>query len=188
MKALRQRDCDLFAIETIPSLKEADAVLQTLKEHPSTKAWVTFSCQDGHSYKVSSKDDVLKTAYGDSWADSVITLSEKYGRDGLMGVGINCTRPSSIIPLLDSLKSHAKFSRLDPDMKIILYPNSGENWSPEKGYYRSGDSFRPFKDFGLEWLRYELGERDAWVGGCCQVFPSDVASLHLLCYRDVGAG
>ena len=74
MKALRQRDCDLFAIETIPSLKEADAVLQTLKEHPSTKAWVTFSCQDGHSYKVSTKDDVLKTSYGDSWADSVVTL------------------------------------------------------------------------------------------------------------------
>ena len=37
--------CDLLAIETIPSIKEATAILELLSEYPDFKAWLSFSCK-----------------------------------------------------------------------------------------------------------------------------------------------
>ena len=165
----------MLAIETIPALKEAEAVLRLLREKPSTKAWISFSCQDGNAFKDPSKSDILKTAYGDDWAEAVIHLAERYGRGQLVGVGINCTRPSSIAPLLHSLQTHPKFKMLNPDMKLILYPNSGESWSPDKGYF-PGDDYVPYAGYCETWLRHDM--LDTWLGGCCQVFPADIKDLH----------
>lgn len=45
MAALVDAGVDLLAIETIPALMEAIAVLKLIKEFPGVKAWVTFSCR-----------------------------------------------------------------------------------------------------------------------------------------------
>ena len=45
MKALVEAGVDLLAIETIPALQEAEAILSLATEFPGTKAWVTFSCK-----------------------------------------------------------------------------------------------------------------------------------------------
>jgi len=36
---------DLLAFETFPAQKEAEAVVQLLKELPSSRAWISFSCK-----------------------------------------------------------------------------------------------------------------------------------------------
>lgn len=36
---------DLIAFETIPSIKEAEAVVELLREFPNSKAWLSFSCK-----------------------------------------------------------------------------------------------------------------------------------------------
>ena len=178
IEALTQNDCDLIAIETIPSVKEAEAVLQTLRECPNAKAWVSFSCQDGNSFKEPHKRDATKTAFGESWADSIFSLQEKYGRDQLIGVGVNCTAPSSIRPLLDSFENHPKRKQFPPEVALVIYPNSGESWNPDKGYF-FGDNFKPFSEYCKEWLSLkELRHSKLWLGGCCQVFPSDINHLH----------
>lgn len=43
--ALVEAGVDMLAVETIPSLKEAEAILRLLKEFPAAKAYVTFSCK-----------------------------------------------------------------------------------------------------------------------------------------------
>lgn len=45
MAALVDAGVDLLAIETIPAVGEALAVLELLREFPSTKAWLSFSCK-----------------------------------------------------------------------------------------------------------------------------------------------
>lgn len=36
---------DLIAMETIPSIREAEALLELLREFPDCKAWLSFSCK-----------------------------------------------------------------------------------------------------------------------------------------------
>jgi homocysteine S-methyltransferase len=45
IEALIEEGVDLLAIETIPSINEAKAICQVIKEHKETKAWLTFSCK-----------------------------------------------------------------------------------------------------------------------------------------------
>jgi homocysteine S-methyltransferase len=42
---LARAEPDLFAFETIPSTKEAEALMELLKEYPNVKAWLSFHCQ-----------------------------------------------------------------------------------------------------------------------------------------------
>lgn len=43
--ALVAAGADLIAMETIPSFKEAEALVELLREFPDTKAWLSFSCK-----------------------------------------------------------------------------------------------------------------------------------------------
>ena len=46
LKALLEGGADVLAIETIPALKEAEAVVCELEKlDPGAKAWVSFSCK-----------------------------------------------------------------------------------------------------------------------------------------------
>lgn len=45
----------------------------------------------------------------------------------VIGIGINCTAPEYVEPLLRSLPEDVKKEKL-----LIVYPNSGEVWSNEK--------------------------------------------------------
>ncbi|XP_029285472.1 homocysteine S-methyltransferase isoform X2 [Cottoperca gobio] len=45
IECLAAAGVDLVAFETIPSLKEAQALLELLREFPNTNAWLSFSCR-----------------------------------------------------------------------------------------------------------------------------------------------
>lgn len=45
IQCLVKAGADLVAMETIPGLKEAEALVEVLKEFPETKAWLSFSCK-----------------------------------------------------------------------------------------------------------------------------------------------
>jgi S-methylmethionine-dependent homocysteine/selenocysteine methylase len=45
MQALAEADVDLLAFETIPAQKEAETLVELLKEFPKLKAWLSFSCK-----------------------------------------------------------------------------------------------------------------------------------------------
>lgn len=45
--ALVEAGVDIIAFETIPALIEAELLLNLIKEFPSVKVWVSFSCKVG---------------------------------------------------------------------------------------------------------------------------------------------
>jgi S-methylmethionine-dependent homocysteine/selenocysteine methylase len=53
---------DIFAVETIPSVEEALAIIDALEEIPGARCWISFSCQDGsRTARGEPLDEVFKT-------------------------------------------------------------------------------------------------------------------------------
>lgn len=153
MKCLAAAGIDLFAFETIPSQKEAEALVQLLREFPNTKAWLSYSCQN-----------MSMTSFGEKFDEAV---SIAVGSDQLVAVGVNCCSPALVGPLLTSA-NQAQGQKTD----WIVYPNSGEKWSHNLGWQGSKTD-KALSEYALEWV--QLGAR--WIGGCCRTTPSDIASI-----------
>lgn len=153
MKCLAAAGIDLFAFETIPSQKEAEALVQLLREFPNTKAWLSYSCQN-----------MSMTSFGEKFDEAV---SIAVGSDQLVAVGVNCCSPALVGPLLTSA-NQAQGQKID----WIVYPNSGEKWSHNLGWQGSNTD-KALSEYALEWV--QLGAR--WIGGCCRTTPSDIASI-----------
>lgn len=118
IEALIEAGVDLLAIETMPASSEAEMILKFLKtNHPSKKAWLSFSCKDG-SY----------TNFGENFREVVERCWELY-QSQLIAIGANCTNPKFI----ESLFSNINDER-DDKITFITYPNSGETYHPKKGY------------------------------------------------------
>ncbi|KAL2090060.1 hypothetical protein ACEWY4_014748 [Coilia grayii] len=151
--ALVAAGADLIAMETIPSLKEAEALVDLLREFPNTEAWLSFSCKDAHNI-----------SNGKSFIEAVEMASRS---KQLVAVGVNCCAPELVTPLLESVRS-----RRNPDISWIVYPNSGEGWDPNTGW-KASEKTQSFGQQASEWAT--LGA--SWIGGCCRVAPADIADL-----------
>ncbi|CAH2223584.1 homocysteine S-methyltransferase 1-like isoform X1, partial [Pelobates cultripes] len=153
MRCLAMSGIDLFAFETIPSQKEAEALVLLLREFPNLKAWLSYSCKD-----------IFSTSYGDKFKEAV---KIGMGLDQLVAVGVNCCAPNLVSPLLMSANQNQ-----DPKTGWIVYPNTGEEWNHEFGWQGRGAE-KHILDSVQEWIN--LGAK--WIGGCCRTTPSDIESL-----------
>ena len=153
LQVLIESNPDLLAIETIPELTEAEAILELLDEQDiKIPYWMSFSCKDGEH--ISS---------GELFKDAVVLVS---GKIGAIGVGINCTAPEFITPLLSSAKSRIPF---------VVYPNSGRTWNAESKEWEGA----PTSGFS-EMQIFEWKERGAkLIGGCCSVGPEEIAQMRV---------
>ena len=145
---------DFLAFETVPEITEARAYIELMQESGSQiPFWISFSCK--------SESELCS---GESFADAVQVVNNS---SNAFAVGINCSAPHLIAPLLKSASSMIPF---------IVYANSGRTWdAAEKKWEGSGDlAFDP--QMIQEWRA--LGA--SIVGGCCGVGPSDIAALGLL--------
>ncbi|XP_042872661.1 homocysteine S-methyltransferase YbgG-like isoform X2 [Penaeus japonicus] len=157
MTALVDAGVDLLAIETIPALMEAIAVLKLIKKFPGVKAWVTFSCRDGQS-----------TNHGDHFGEAVRQCYEE-APDQLVAVGVNCSPPQHV----SSLLKEANLTLPAPEvLPRVVYPNSGEQWVAGKGWEGRSAEWSYVTEVP-SWLR--LGARV--VGGCCRIGPADVKDI-----------
>ncbi|XP_068449045.1 uncharacterized protein zgc:172121 [Clinocottus analis] len=144
---------DLVALETIPSIKEAAALLELLREF-NTRAWLSFSCKDGRSL-----------CDGSSFREAVqlaLTSSQ------LLAVGVNCCSPALVEPLLDSVGSLR-----NPDRGWVVYPNSGEAWDSERGWRTPEKRSSSIAELGHIWVK----QGASLIGGCCRVGPAHIAEL-----------
>lgn len=143
---------DLIAFETIPCIDEAEAIAALLREYSGVSAWVSFSCRDGERIWEGQRVDVCAALL--------------HGLPNVIAVGVNCTAPEFVTPLL---------RRLAPvvDAPLIAYPNSGETFDAERRAWReSGESCR-WTDAATEW--FDLGAR--LIGGCCRTTPDNIRQL-----------
>ncbi len=148
MAELAHSDADLLAFETIPSKLEAEALIELLAEFPQCKAWLSFSCKDEQH-----------VCHGESFADCA-ALAEI--SDQIIAVGINCTPPRYLVPLLNSAQRVNK--------ALMVYPNSGEEWVADENRW-SGTACE--EQAATAW--YDAGARV--IGGCCRTTPDDIARM-----------
>ncbi len=139
---------DLFAIETVPLAIEAEIVVEELRALTDTPAWVTFSCVDD-----------LHTCGGDLFADAVDRVEA-----GVQAVGVNCTAPNRVVPLLRSCRTELPF---------VIYPNHGAAWDADHKCWIGPTGGAELPGHLPEWLA--AGAR--LVGGCCGVGTAGIRAL-----------
>lgn len=149
IEVLVQTKPDLFAVETIPSIIEAQIVEKLLLE-TNIPYWISFSCKDG-----------LNISQGDSFNLAISSLAES---DSRVAVGINCTDPSYVSQLLRSVEKRGD---------IVLYPNAGRVWDADLKIW-AGEKLG-INQYLKEWS--DLGV--SYLGGCCGIGPSEIAGLEI---------
>lgn len=97
----------LVALETVPSVREAERLGRLLGEFPSLEAWLAFTCRDG-----------AHTTEGQPIEEGAAALADV---SGLAALGVNCTDPRHVPELLRRL------ARVT-DLPLVAYPNSGETF------------------------------------------------------------
>lgn len=156
MAVLAETEADLFAFETIPSLLEAEALVEVLADFPDKAAWLSFSCRDG-----------AHVSHGESFADCAALADTS---EQIVAVGVNCTAPRHISGLLESARGIKT--------PLAVYPNSGETWNAETHRWQGdGEGKLPAEAW------YEGGAR--LIGGCCRTTVEDIAELRVRLSRQL---
>jgi homocysteine S-methyltransferase len=104
LRELAAAEPDLIAFETIPSLLEADALVDLLDELPGVLAWLSFSCKDG-----------ARTSEGQPIEEAVAIAARSAQA---LAVGVNCTAPAFVESLLGRARSAT-------GLPLVAYPNDG---------------------------------------------------------------
>jgi homocysteine S-methyltransferase len=152
LELLAGAGADLFAIETIPCLREAQVVARLLEEFPDCSAWLSFSCQDGG-----------RNCEGEDIGECVAELQD---HAQLVAVGVNCTAPQYVSPLLRRMRGRT-------GKPLLAYPNSGECYEASSKNWTGAPGTTGFGDQARRW--YEEGAR--LIGGCCRTGPDDIREV-----------
>ena len=153
LEALAGAAPDLFAIETIPSIVEARALVRALERVPDVPAWVSFSCRDGGHI-----------CDGTTFEEAVAIAA---GSPNVIAVGMNCTPPLHASALVEIAAART-------GLPVVCYPNRGSFWDPMRKAWTDPprqDARSPLRP--RAW--YEAGAR--LVGGCCGTTPEDIAAV-----------
>ena len=143
---------DLFACETIPDLDEVRALLEVLADYPEIPAWITMSAQDGASTCAGQGIGHL--------AELVASCAS------VVAIGINCTKPEFVTPLLKKLSSKTA-------LPLVVYPNAGRVWDGENMcWIGQGHDTLPTPII-TEWVKAGA----ALIGGCCGLGPDAIRQL-----------
>lgn len=144
LDVLATTEPDLLAVETIPDVVEAIALLEVLADHPDLGAWMTFSAADDRT-----------TCAGQPIEEAVAVAVSS---PSVIGVGINCTDPAHVPGLVARMRAAT-------DLPIVVYPNLGGEWHADDGLWHGVDG--PLSGF-------PAADVDAWraagataIGGCC---------------------
>jgi homocysteine S-methyltransferase len=133
---------DLLAVETVPSVVEAEAVLRALAGFPEVHAWISFTCRDGSTL-----------ADGTPFADAVAAVADD---PHVAAVGANCTPPSAIERLTRTAATSGR--------PVVIYPNHGGTWrAATKTWEANGP--QDLASLVPSWV--DAGAR--LIGGCCGI-------------------
>jgi len=152
MSVLLSAGSDLLACETIPSLDEARAILQCLREHPHARAWFSFCCRDGRHV---------------SHGEEISACAHLFDREPqVVAIGVNCTPPQFAAPLIEEIRSATA-------KPVVAYPNSGRPWDAVNRRWLDVPNAPPFASFAEAWRTAGA----SWIGGCCGTTPDDIRQI-----------
>lgn len=148
-------DADVIALETIPSLQEAEVLAELLLDC-ETPAWISFSCRD--EQRISDGTSVSEVA--SLFAD----------HPSVVAIGVNCTPPQYAPALVRELCAAA------PDKFVMSYPNSGETYNVSDNSWSGTVTPGDCATAAGEWI--DAGAKV--VGGCCRMGPEHIRAMALL--------
>ena len=155
LRVLADAGADLLACETIPNLREARVLARLLEEFPGVCAWISFSCKDGEH-----------TGEGEEIGACVAALESC---PHIVAVGVNCTAPQYITPLLGRMRRRS-------GKPLLVYPNSGEIFDAASKRWHGGSQPGAQPSFGAQACQWQR-EGARLIGGCCRTAPEDIRDV-----------
>jgi homocysteine S-methyltransferase len=149
---------DVLALETVPDLDEAEALVGVAREL-DVPCWLTYTIDGGQTRAGQPLRDAFAVAAG---AAQVIA------------VGVNCCAPSDVAAAVS-------LAREVTGKPAIAYPNSGETWDGVARAWQGVNSWQSTTGPSLTELAPQWVARGARiVGGCCRVTPAGIADISRL--------
>ncbi len=153
IEALLEAGADLLAMETIPTLREAEVLVDLLDEYDAV-GWLAYQCRDGS-----------RTAAGEP-IETATAVTD--GVAGLVAVGVNCTAPRFVPELLDRMREAAGA------LPLIAYPNGGDVWEAATHRWIARDAGGEFDPVAAaDWI----ADGATWLGGCCGTGPDEIRAV-----------
>lgn len=148
LEILVQAEPDVLALETIPDVDEAEALV-ALVQRLGVPAWLSYTiCGD-------------QTRAGQPLAEA---FSVAAGIPEIVAVGVNCCAPADVL-------NATRVAREVTDKPVVVYPNSGEEWDGARREWTGLPGYSG--DLATSWV----AEGARIVGGCCRIRPGDIAAL-----------
>lgn len=148
IETLAQAGPDVLALETVPDVDEARALLRAVRGC-GVPVWLTYSIAGECTQAGQPLAEAFALAAGD---------------DQVVAVGVNCCAPG------DADRAVAQASCIT-GKPVVVYPNSGEGWDARTRSWRGGSTFDPERVAGWQAAGARL------IGGCCRVGPDRIAAL-----------
>ncbi|XP_035208321.1 homocysteine S-methyltransferase YbgG-like isoform X2 [Stegodyphus dumicola] len=155
IQCLLDAGADLLAFETMPAVKEAEALMKLLHDFPHAKAWLSFSSQSMHY-----------TCNGEDISSAALNCIKRAPSGQLVAVGVNCCPAEFAGSLLKDIAS------VSDGFPLIVYPNSGEKWDHQQGW--TGEKVKPNHTYLDTWVNASA----KIIGGCCRTTPEDIFHIH----------
>ena len=148
MQVLADAGADVLALETVPDVVEAEAMLRVVEEL-GMPAWLSYTIDGAHT----RAGQPLGEAFG---------LAA--GMGDVFAVGVNCSAPGDVAPAV-AIGARAG------GKPVVVYPNSGERWDAATRSW-TGEA-----GWGAQPVDTWIGAGARLVGGCCRVTPAHIADL-----------
>jgi len=152
LAVLADSGADLIACESIPSLVEAEALVDLLDDFPNASAWISFTCKDEKHI-----------SDGTPFSDAVAAVCQS---PPVVAVGLNCTAPRFVNALLEKARDVT-------DKPLVAYPNSGELYDAVTSSWRSTGEVAIIEGAARGWC--QRGAR--LIGGCCRTTPQTIRGI-----------
>ncbi|MFJ8079912.1 homocysteine S-methyltransferase [Streptomyces sp. NPDC096205] len=148
VEALVAAEPDVLALETVPDVEEAKALLRAVRG-AGVPAWLSYTVEGD------------RTRAGQPLEEAFAVAAEA---PEVIAVGVNCCAPEDVA-------GAAAVARRVTGKPVVVYPNSGETWDARA---RAWDGRATFDgEQVLDWQG--LGAR--LIGGCCRVGPEGVKAI-----------
>ncbi|MGW5216495.1 homocysteine S-methyltransferase [Nocardia sp. NPDC004085] len=147
MEVLAEAGADLLALETIPDIDEAEALVDVVNDL-GVPAWLSYTI------------DGTRTRAGQPLTDAFAVAAAS---DSIVAIGVNCCAPADVAAAVELAAGTGK--------PVVAYPNSGEDWDAVRHRWSGPARFTTGQ--ASDW--FARGARI--IGGCCRVGPDRIARL-----------